>query len=68
MAEPGPIRSPAGTTGQDANAVYALGAKIVAPALAEMITELWLATPFKGGPHQQRLDQIATLEHGEPLS
>jgi ribose 5-phosphate isomerase B len=45
-----------------------LGAKIVAPALAEMITELWMATPFKGGPHQQRLDQIAALERGEPLS
>ena len=45
-----------------------IGAKIVSPALAEMITELWLATPFKGGPHQQRLDQIAALERGEPLS
>ena len=51
----------------DAN-VLIIGAKIVAPALAEMITELWLATPFKGGPHQQRLDQIAALERGEPLS
>lgn len=45
-----------------------LGAKIVAPALAEMITELWLATPFKGGRHQDRLDQIAALERGESLS
>ncbi len=50
----------------DAN-VLIIGAKIVAPALAEMITELWLATRFKGGPHQQRLDQIAALERGEPL-
>lgn len=47
----------------DAN-VLILGAKIVAPALAEMITELWLATPFKGGRHQQRLDQIAAIERG----
>ena len=45
----------------DAN-VLIIGAKIVAPALAEMITELWLDTPFKGGPHQRRLDQIAALE------
>ena len=51
----------------DAN-VLIIGAKIVAPALAEMITELWMATAFKGGPHQQRLDQIAALERGEPLS
>lgn len=46
--------------------VLVLGAKIIAPALAERITEVWLATPFKGGRHQQRLDQIAALERGEP--
>jgi ribose 5-phosphate isomerase B len=50
----------------DAN-VLVIGAKIVAPALAEMITELWLATPFKGGRHQDRLDQIRALERGESL-
>jgi hypothetical protein len=33
-----------------------------------MITELWLATPFKGGRHQDCLDQIAALERGESLS
>jgi ribose 5-phosphate isomerase B len=51
----------------DAN-VLIVGAKIVAPALAEMITGLWLTTPFKGGRHQHRLDQIAALERGEELS
>jgi ribose 5-phosphate isomerase B len=51
----------------DAN-VLILGAKIVAPALAEMITSLWLATPFKGGQHARRLEQIAALERGESLS
>jgi ribose 5-phosphate isomerase B len=50
----------------DAN-VLVIGAKIVAPALAEMITDLWLATPFKGGRHQDRLDQISALERGESL-
>lgn len=50
----------------DAN-VLVIGAKIVAPALAEMITELWLTTPFKGGQHQHRLDQIAALERGDEL-
>lgn len=50
----------------DAN-VLVMGAKIVAPALAEAITETWLTTPFKGGRHQQRLDQIAALERGESL-
>jgi ribose 5-phosphate isomerase B len=47
----------------DAN-VLIIGTKIVAPVLAELITELWLNTPFKGGPHQRRLDQIAALERG----
>ncbi|MGH3662127.1 MAG: RpiB/LacA/LacB family sugar-phosphate isomerase [Micromonosporaceae bacterium] len=47
--------------------VIVIGAKIVAPALAELIVEKWLTTPFKGGQHQHRLDQIAALERGEPL-
>jgi ribose 5-phosphate isomerase B len=45
--------------------VLVLGAKIIAPALAGMITDLWLATPFEGGRHQDRLDQIAAIERGE---
>jgi ribose 5-phosphate isomerase B len=51
----------------DAN-VLIIGAKIVAPALAEMITTLWLKTPFKGGQHARRLEQIAAIERGESLS
>jgi ribose 5-phosphate isomerase B len=47
--------------------VLVMGAKIVAPALAEAITETWLTTPFTGGRHQRRLDQIAALERGESL-
>lgn len=47
--------------------VLVLGAKVVAPALAEQIAVTWLETPFKGGVHQRRLDQIAALERGEPL-
>jgi ribose 5-phosphate isomerase B len=42
--------------------VMVLGAMIVGPRLAERITETWLSTPFAGGRHQQRLDQIAELE------
>jgi ribose 5-phosphate isomerase B len=47
--------------------VMVIGAMIVAPRLAERITEIWLATPFKGDRHQRRLDQIAALERGEPI-
>ena len=45
----------------DAN-VLSMGGRIVAPGLADEILELWLDTPFEGGRHQRRLDQIAELE------
>jgi ribose 5-phosphate isomerase B len=45
----------------DAN-VLALGARVVGVGLAEEILALWLATPFEGGRHQRRLDQIAEIE------
>jgi ribose 5-phosphate isomerase B len=50
----------------DAN-VLVIGAKVISPQLADELTDLWLATAFKGGRHQQRLDQIAALERGETL-
>jgi ribose 5-phosphate isomerase B len=48
--------------------VMVLGAMIVAPRLAERITQTWLSTPFAGGRHQRRLDQIAELERAEGLA
>jgi ribose 5-phosphate isomerase B len=45
----------------DAN-VLAMGGRIVAPGLAEEILSVWLDTPFEGGRHQRRLDQIRDIE------
>ncbi|HET9264889.1 MAG TPA: ribose 5-phosphate isomerase B [Vicinamibacterales bacterium] len=45
----------------DAN-VLAIGGRIVAPGLADEILALWLETPFEGGRHQRRVDQIARIE------
>ncbi len=45
----------------DAN-VLAMGARVVAPALADEIVELWLSTEFEGGRHSERLEQIAEIE------
>jgi ribose 5-phosphate isomerase B len=45
----------------DAN-VAGLGARVVGEGLAEAILDVWLATPFDGGRHQARIDQIAQLE------
>jgi len=48
----------------DAN-VLAIGARIVAPTLAREILTVWLETPFEGGRHVPRLEQIAAIERGE---
>jgi len=48
----------------DAN-VLAIGGRIVAVALAKEIVRLWLATPFEGGRHARRLEQLAEIERGE---
>jgi ribose 5-phosphate isomerase B len=42
--------------------VLALGARIVGVGLADEILTLWLDTPFEGGRHQRRIDQIAEIE------
>jgi ribose 5-phosphate isomerase B len=48
----------------DAN-VLAMGARVIAPALAREITVLWLETAFAGGRHVPRIEQIAQIERGE---
>jgi ribose 5-phosphate isomerase B len=45
----------------DAN-VLAIGGRIVAFDLADEILKLWLATPFAGGRHQRRIDEITAAE------
>jgi ribose 5-phosphate isomerase B len=48
----------------DAN-VLAMGARIVAPALATELVEAWLAEPFDGGRHARRIEEITEIERGE---
>ena len=48
----------------DAN-VLARGGRIVADQLAREIVTVWLATPFEGGRHERRLQQVAEIERGE---
>ena len=45
----------------DAN-VLSMGGRIVAFGLADEILTLWIETPFEGGRHQRRLDQISAAE------
>jgi ribose 5-phosphate isomerase B len=48
----------------DAN-VLAMGARVVAPAYAHEIVSVWLTTPFEGGRHVPRIEQIAAIEREE---
>jgi ribose 5-phosphate isomerase B len=48
----------------DAN-VLAMGARVVAPAYAHEIVSVWLATPFEGGRHVPRIEQISAIEREE---
>lgn len=45
----------------DANALC-LGGRVVGAGLACAILDVFLATPFEGGRHQQRIDKIHALE------
>jgi ribose 5-phosphate isomerase B len=48
----------------DAN-VLVLGTKMVTTAEAREILSVWVTTPFKGGRHRKRLEQIEAIERGE---
>jgi ribose 5-phosphate isomerase B len=48
----------------DAN-VLSMGGRIVAFGLADEIVALWLRTPFEGGRHQRRLEQIRSEERAK---
>src|SRR6478609_9955713 len=45
--------------------VLSIGARIVAAELADEITSIFLATPFEGGRHQRRIEEIAAIETEE---
>ena len=48
----------------DAN-VLTMGGRVVAAAYAKEIVTVWLATPFEGGRHVPRVEQLAAIERGE---
>jgi ribose 5-phosphate isomerase B len=48
----------------DAN-VLSMGARVIAETYAKEIARVWLETPFEGGRHVPRVEQIAAIERGE---
>lgn len=51
----------------DAN-MAAFGARVMGPELAKLSMAFFLDTPFEGGRHQRRLDEIGRLGAGETLA
>jgi ribose 5-phosphate isomerase B len=49
----------------DAN-VITLGAKFTDAQTANLLTRIFLETPFEGGRHQRRVGKIAILEQNQP--
>jgi ribose 5-phosphate isomerase B len=49
----------------DAN-LLVLGGRMIGPQLAREIVQVWLATPFDGGRHQDRLDLLEQLAGPRP--
>ncbi|OXT05733.1 ribose-5-phosphate isomerase [Thermohydrogenium kirishiense] len=47
--------------------ILALGSRVVGLELAKMIVDQWLNTPYEGGRHQKRIDQISKIERGEQI-
>jgi ribose 5-phosphate isomerase B len=45
--------------------VLSIGARVVAPPLAEEVLRVFLTTTFEGGRHQQRIDEITQIEREE---
>ena len=48
--------------------VLSIGARIVAPELAEEILAIFLDTEFEGGRHQRRIDEITEIERTQEVS
>lgn len=46
----------------DAN-IIAFGARVIGPAMAEMIVEEFLNAEYEGGRHQRRVDMITDIEN-----
>ena len=43
--------------------MLAMGGRVIAPESAEMLVEYFIDTPFEGGRHQRRIDQITAIEN-----
>ncbi|HHV32065.1 ribose 5-phosphate isomerase B [Caproiciproducens sp. LBM24188] len=47
--------------------ILCLGGRVINEEKAVELAKIFLNTPFEGGRHQRRIDQIAAIERGEKL-
>lgn len=47
--------------------IVAFGARVIGPAMAEMIVDEFLNAEFEGGRHQARVDMLTAIENGESI-
>ena len=47
--------------------VLSIGERMVSIELAKRLVSLWLSTPFEGGRHAKRIEELANYEAGRPM-
>lgn len=45
--------------------ILCMGGRVITPEKAVELTKIFLNTPFEGGRHQRRIDQITDIENGK---
>ena len=47
--------------------VLSIGERMVSLETAKRLVDLWLSTPFEGGRHLKRIEELALYEVGKPM-
>ncbi|MEI6080932.1 MAG: ribose-5-phosphate isomerase [Verrucomicrobiota bacterium] len=47
--------------------VLSIGERMVSLETAKRLVDLWLSTPFEGGRHLKRIEELALYESGKPM-
>ena len=47
--------------------VLSIGERMVSLDVAKRLVDIWLSTPFEGGRHVNRIEELARYESGKPM-